>query len=81
MKNAAPTKAKPVRVRRSLFLRDESGQTRRLSQVATDELYRELSDGRGGTQVTALVLQGYVAFMGDDGHDVPLSELRAEHIR
>lgn len=64
-----------------LFLRHYSGATHQLGQRKAAKLKRELAAGRGGSEVTALLLSGYNDFLGPEGADVPLTELRAEHIK
>jgi hypothetical protein len=64
-----------------LFLRHYSGTTHKLGDRKAAKLKRELAAGRGGAEVTALTLNGYNEFLGPEGEDVPLTELRAEHIK
>lgn len=64
-----------------LFLRHYSGATHKLGERRAAKLKRELAAGRGGAEVTALLMNGYNEFLGPDGEDVPLSELSAEHIK
>ena len=64
-----------------LFLRHYSGATHKLGDRKAAKLKRELSAGRGGSEVTALIMNGYSEFLGSDGQDVPLTELRAEDIK
>lgn len=45
------------------------------------KLKRELAAGRGGSEVTALMMNGYTDFLGPEGEDLSLTELRAEHIK
>lgn len=63
-----------------LFLRHYSGATHKLGDRKAAKLKRELAAGRGGAEVTALMLSGYNEFLGPEGVDLPLTELRAEHI-
>lgn len=62
-----------------LFLRHYSGATHKLGDRKAAKLKRELAAGRGGVEVTALITSGYEDFLGPEG-DMPLTELRAEHI-
>lgn len=64
-----------------LFLRHYSGATHKLGDRRAAKLKRELAAGRGGTEVTSLILNGYNEFLGPEGDDVPLTELSAEHIK
>ena len=64
-----------------LFLRHYSGATHKLGDRRAAKLKRELAAGRGGIEVTALILNGYNEFLGSEGNDVPLTELRAEDIK
>ena len=63
----------------TLFLRHPSGATHKLSDRKAAKLKRELLAGRGGKEVTDLMLSGYEEFLGPEG-DMSLTELRAEHI-
>ena len=63
-----------------LFLRHRSGATHMLGERPTAKLKRELAAGRGGPEITKLVMNDYVGFMGPDGHDWELSELTADLI-
>ena len=65
----------------TLFLRHYSGATHKLGDRKATKLKRELAAGRGGAEVTALMLNGYNEFLGPDGEDLPLTELSAEHIK
>lgn len=64
-----------------LFLRHYSGATHQLSPRKAAKLKRELAAGRGGAEVTTLVINGYNEFLGPEGDDVPLTEIRAENIK
>ena len=52
-----------------------------LGERKAAKLKRELAAGRGGAEVTALMMNGYSDFLGPEGDDVALTELRAEHIK
>ena len=60
-----------------LFLRHESGATHALRGPRLAKLRREILAGRGGAEVTALVMSGYEGFLGSDGHDWDFSSLDA----
>ena len=64
-----------------LFLRHHSGATHMLGDRKAAKLKRELAAGRGGSEVTALMMNGYTDFLGPEGEDLSLTELRAEHIK
>ncbi|HSX23400.1 MAG TPA: hypothetical protein VLE97_11555 [Gaiellaceae bacterium] len=64
-----------------LFLRHASGKTEMLGERKTAKLKKELAAGRGGREITALVLSGYTGFLGPDGHDWDLEALTAEMIK
>jgi len=64
-----------------LFLRHYSGATHKLGDRRAAKLKRELAAGRGGAEVTALIINGYNEFLGSKGDDVPLTELRADDIK
>lgn len=63
-----------------LFLRHRSGATHKLGERKTAKLKRELAAGRGGPEVTELLLNGYSAFLGPFGEDTALTELKARDI-
>jgi len=58
-----------------LFLRHASGATHLLSKRKAYKLKHELAAGRGGPEVTNLVMNGYVGFLGPDGQDWDLEAL------
>ena len=64
-----------------LFLRHKSGATHVLGERPTAKLKRELAAGRGGPEITKLVMNDYVGFMGPDGNDWDLEALTAELIK
>jgi hypothetical protein len=64
-----------------LFLRHASGATHLLSKRKAAKLKRELAAGRGGPEVTNLVMNGYVAFLGPDGQDWDLEALEPESFK
>jgi hypothetical protein len=69
------------RVEAILFLRHASGATHLLSKRKAAKLKRELADGRGGPEITNLVLNGYVGFLGPDGQDWDLEALTSESFK
>lgn len=52
-----------------------------LGERKAAKLKRELAAGRGGSEVTSLMLNGYTDFLGPEGEMVSLTELRAEHVK
>lgn len=49
-----------------------------MSKRKAAKLKRELAAGRGGPEITNLVMNGYVGFLGPDGQDWDLEALTAE---
>lgn len=64
-----------------LFLRHKSGATHVLGERQTAKLKRELAAGRGGPEITKLVMNDYTGFLGPDGEDWDLESLTADVIR
>lgn len=60
---------------KTVYLRHESGRNDALSGKRLAKLLRELKEGRGATEVTALVAAGYESTMG--GLDVASLEFEA----
>jgi hypothetical protein len=52
-----------------------------LGERPTAKLKRELAAGRGGPEITKLVMNGYTGFLGPDGYVWELEALTAEVIR
>jgi hypothetical protein len=65
----------------TLFLRHASGATHMLGARKAAALKRELAAGRGGREITALVMNGYTGFLGPDGEDWDLEALTPEVIK
>jgi hypothetical protein len=70
-----PARANLLRMEAILFLRHASGATHLLSKRKAGKLKRELAAGRGGPEITNLVMNGYVGFLGPDGQDWELEAL------
>lgn len=51
----------------TIYLKHREGAVHQLSGKRLAKLRRELAAGRGGPEVTALVLSGYEGFLGDSG--------------
>jgi hypothetical protein len=64
-----------------LFLRHASGATHLLSKRKAAKLKRELAAGRGGPEITNLVLNGCVGYLGPDGQDWDLGALTSESFK
>jgi len=64
-----------------LFLRHKNGSTHMLGERPTAKLKRELAAGRGGPEITKLVMNEYTGFLGPDGEEWPLDALTSELIK
>lgn len=51
----------------TIYLKHKEGATHRYSGKRLAKLRREILAGRGGVEVTGLVMAGYCGFLGDDG--------------
>jgi hypothetical protein len=58
-----------------------SGALHMLGERPTAKLKRELAAGRGGPEITNLVMSDYTGFLGPDGHIWDLEALTAELIK
>lgn len=64
-----------------LFLRHVSGALHMLSARKAATLRRELAAGRGGPEITKLLINGYAEFLGPDGEDWAIDALTADLIK
>ena len=62
----------------SVYLKTEDGKTVELRGPRFNKLKKEITAGRGGPEVTALIMAGNVSFLADDGQCYGLEEITAD---